>query len=54
MSLLRNGTETLASWIQKETDLGRTVKIGALGQAVTRIQERLNLHGFGLAIELVN
>lgn len=51
MSLLLNGTGTLASWIEKEIDLGQTVKTGARGQAVTRIQEWLNLHGFGLAID---
>ena len=51
MSLLLNDTEPLASWIQKEIDLGKTVKSGAHGQAVTRIQEWLNLHGFGLAID---
>ncbi|HMS82879.1 MAG TPA: peptidoglycan-binding domain-containing protein [Nitrospira sp.] len=51
MSLLVNGSGTLATWIRKELDLGQTIKVGAHGQSVTRIQEWLNLHGFGLAID---
>lgn len=51
VSLLLDGTGTLASWIGKEVDLRQSVKSGARGQAVTRIQEWLNLHGFGLAID---
>ncbi len=51
MSLLLDGTGTLSSWIGKELDLGQTVQTGARGQTVRRIQEWLNLHGFGLAID---
>ncbi len=51
MTFLLGGTGTLASWISKEVGLVQTVKIGARGQVVTRVQEWLTLQGFGLAID---
>lgn len=41
----------LASWIQTEVVLKATSKNGARGQAVRRVQEWLNLQGFGLVVD---
>lgn len=45
------GEEKLASWIQKEVELKNSVKKGARGMAVRRVQEWLQFHGFGLVID---
>src|SRR5690606_33191500 len=45
------GAEKLALWIKKEIELPTTLKKGARGQAVRRIQEWLTFRGYGLAID---
>jgi hypothetical protein len=51
MSLLLGKERTLARWIKNETEILAPAKMGARGQVVKRIQEWLNLNGFGLAID---
>lgn len=51
MGYLSGGERNLTSWIQRETKIAQSVKLGSKGQVVRRIQEWLNLWGFGLAID---
>ncbi|MCA9468632.1 MAG: peptidoglycan-binding protein [Nitrospira sp.] len=50
MSYILNN-EGLGSWIRKEVELAKTLKKGARGQPIKRVQEWLNLHEFGLVID---
>lgn len=43
--------QALASWIQDELSLGRSLERGAKGEAVRKIQEWLCLHDFGVWID---
>ena len=51
MSVILGESSNLSAWIRKEIELGDPVKVGARGRAVKRIQEWLNLHNYGLAID---
>jgi peptidoglycan hydrolase-like protein with peptidoglycan-binding domain len=51
MAFLLGSQRPLASWIQNETAIFESVKMGGRGKIVRRIQEWLNLRGFGLAID---
>jgi Putative peptidoglycan binding domain len=44
-------TSELEDWIRDEVELERELTQGDTGQAVGRVQEWLNLHGFGLVVD---
>jgi Putative peptidoglycan binding domain len=44
-------TSELSDWIRDEVELERELTQGDSGQAVGRVQEWLNLHGFGLVVD---
>jgi peptidoglycan hydrolase-like protein with peptidoglycan-binding domain len=44
-------TSELSDWIRDEVELERELTQGDGGQAVGRVQEWLNLHGFGLVVD---
>lgn len=47
----RRGLDSLDEWIRTEVTLQRSLRRGARGIAVRRVQEWLTLHGFGLAAD---
>jgi hypothetical protein len=51
MHVFETSTAELSSWIRAEVELEREVSAGNRGNAVRRVQEWLNLHGFGIAID---
>src|SRR5689334_13974693 len=51
MSVLLNSGENLAPWIRAEIEFDAPIKVGGRGQKVRRVQEWLNLHGFGLVVD---
>jgi hypothetical protein len=51
MGVITGDDQMLLSWIRKEIELTQPLKLGSRGQEVTRVQEWLNLQGFGLAID---
>ncbi len=51
MNIFNDNTNELSSWIRKEVEFKRKLKNGHSGKNVKRIQEWLNLHGFGVVID---
>ncbi len=51
MHLLDGSTTNLSSWIRAELEPERTLSAGTRGMAVRRLQEWLNINGFGVAID---
>lgn len=51
MSVLLTAGTSLSPWIRDEVELSEPLTQGADGQPVKRVQEWLNLHGYGLAID---
>jgi hypothetical protein len=51
MSVLLQDGEILSPWLKDEIEMTEPVKIGEQGKDVRRIQEWLNLHGHGVAID---
>lgn len=51
MHQFQNDTSELSSWIRAEVELERPLTIGNKGMAVKRLQEWLNIRGFGLVID---
>ena len=51
MHIFSNSTSELSGWIRKEVEHERDLDEGARGAAVKRVQEWLNLHTLGVAID---
>lgn len=51
MSILLTAGTSVSPWIRDEIELSEPLTKGAEGQPVKRVQEWLNLHGYGLAID---
>ena len=51
MSVLLTEGTNVSPWIRDEIELSQPLTKGADGQPVKRVQEWLNLHGYGLAID---
>jgi hypothetical protein len=51
MHLFDDNTQELSGWIRNEVELQRPLAAGNRGMAVKRLQEWLNIRGFGLAMD---
>ena len=51
MHVYQDKTSELSDWIRDEVEPERELTQGDSGQAVGRVQEWLNLHGFGLVVD---
>ena len=51
MHLFELNSDELYGWIRNEVELKRPLVIGSRGMAVRRLQEWLNLRGFGLVVD---
>jgi peptidoglycan hydrolase-like protein with peptidoglycan-binding domain len=51
MARILSDNEALSSWIKKEITLESTLQQGAHNKAARRVQEWLNLSGYGLAVD---
>ena len=51
MHVYQDKTSELEDWIRDEVELERELAQGDTGQVVGRVQEWLNLHGFGLVVD---
>jgi hypothetical protein len=51
MHLFELNTQELAGWIRDEVELRKPLAIGNKGMAVKRLQEWLNIRGFGLVVD---
>lgn len=51
MYVYDQNTQELAKWIRNEVEFQGEIKRGKRGKSVRRVQEWLNLHGFGLVVD---
>ena len=51
MHLFESDSQELSGWIRDEVELQKPLGIGNRGKAVRRLQEWLNIRGFGLVVD---